>query len=66
MATYEEDMEVVIDLDVSAISAKIANDPTFLALLRANQLKRARTQIESKPRYVVGHTTPPPQTRKIT
>lgn len=66
MATYEEDMEVVIDLDVSAISAKIANDRTFLALLRANQLKRARTQIESKPRYVVGHTTPPPQTRKIT
>ena len=57
-------IEVEIQISAAAVGRKLANDQSFLELVRTNQLKRGRTQSNIYGRFAQQHT-PPQQTRKL-
>ena len=53
-----------LEIEISAIVNILANDPNFLAKVRANQLMRARTQTNIYGRFAQ-QAEPQQQTRKL-
>lgn len=64
MENEETNLEVDIDLDLSAVTQRLANDQDFLSALRANQIKRGRLQSNIYGRFAQQQKAPQ-QTRKL-
>lgn len=60
----ESAIEVEMRVDLASLGAKLATNQAFLALVRTNQLMRARTQSSIYGRYAQQHE-PVQQTRKL-